>query len=122
MLITTTLGSIIAYYAAGKRSVKKSKKGFLLYLATFKKILLKKTTSSTNQQKFKNIFINFFDNNLLVFFNKFGFIFDGGNKIFFNLNLNNSLKSFKKNKCIKRRVLKRKLLLARRDWTKFSTK
>ena len=111
LLVTLTLGALVSYYNAGKKSIKKARKGFLLYITTFKKIFNRLSVVNS----YKNIFINFFDNNLLIFFKKLAFAYNSTSKLFFNLNLDTTLKSFKKNKCIKRRVLKRKLLVAKRD-------
>ncbi len=112
LTISTSLGSILRFLKVGGKSAKRSKKGFLVFLNTFKKLF----TNYRQQLFMRNIFINFFDFYLLLFFKKLRFLFNSGNRLILNLNLKTQTKYFKKTRGIKRRITKNKIKMFLSDW------
>ena len=94
------MGSVLKFLNISLKSLRRSKKGFLILLNVFFSIF----------KKFKkynpNIFINFFDHKLVFLKKKFNkYLFK--NFLFFRVLNTSNFNNFKKSKSIKRRLTKK---------------
>ena len=111
MILSISLGSILRFFRIQEKWLKKSKKGFILYLNIAKKFVNK----YKNLEFLKSFFINFIDSYLIYFFTRLTFIFKHKIKLFFNFNTFNKQKKIKKLKSIKKRIFKKKMEIFFKD-------
>lgn len=112
MVLSISLGSILRFFRLQEKWLKKSKKGFVLYLNTVKKFV----TRYRRLVFSRSVFINFVDSNLIYFLTRLSFLFKNRIKLFLNFNTFNKTKKCKKLKSIKKRILKKKMEVFLKDW------
>ncbi len=111
MIISITLGCILKFFWIEKKSMKRKKKSFLLYINIFINFL--KNFKKKNLERI--IFINFFNFYLIFFWKKFKFLLKKDVKLFLNFNTHKKI-LIKKTKSIKKRLTKKNLKIFLSDW------